>query len=102
MSYPTMPPASAVFTFRPLMRTNFSALIAAILLLPPICGQALAQSRPVTPPADALSPAPSNLSIEWEVKNRSRLFRNEADFRRHSTATRSDGILAAEQRLARA
>lgn len=40
--------------------------------------------------------------IEWEVKNRFRLFRNEADFQRHFAATRSDGILAAEQRLARA
>ena len=48
------------------------------------------------------SPAPGNLRIEWEVKNRFRLFRNEADFRRHAAATRGDGVLAAEQRLARA
>jgi hypothetical protein len=40
--------------------------------------------------------------IEWEVKNRFRLFRNEADFQRHVAATRNDGVLAAEQRLARA
>ncbi len=53
-------------------------------------------------PADALLPVPGNLRIEWEVKNRFRLFRNEADFRRHATAMRGDGILAAEQRLARA
>ena len=45
---------------------------------------------------------PGNLRIEWEVKNRFRLFRNEADFRRHAAATRGDGVLAAEQRLARA
>jgi lysophospholipase L1-like esterase len=40
--------------------------------------------------------------IEWEVKNRFRLFRNEADFQRHLAAMRNDGVLAAEQRLARA
>src|SRR3981081_1739263 len=40
--------------------------------------------------------------IEWEVKNRFRLFRSEADFQRHVAATRSDGILAAERLLARA
>ena len=39
--------------------------------------------------------------IEWEVKNRFRLFRNEADFQRHVAATRNDGVLGAEQRLAR-
>ncbi len=29
--------------------------------------------------------------IEWEVKNRFRLFRSDADFQRHVAATRSDG-----------
>src|SRR2546422_3744298 len=38
--------------------------------------------------------------IEWEVKTRFRLFRNEADFQRHVAAMRSDGVLAAERRLA--
>src|SRR5438132_11943601 len=38
--------------------------------------------------------------IKWEVKNRFRLFRNEADFQRHVAAMRSDGVLAAERRLA--
>jgi hypothetical protein len=38
--------------------------------------------------------------IEWEVKNRFRLFRNEADFQHHVAAARSDGVLAAERRLA--
>jgi hypothetical protein len=41
------------------------------------------------------------LRIEWEVKNRFRLFRNEADFQRHVAAARGDGVLAAERRLAR-
>jgi hypothetical protein len=41
------------------------------------------------------------LRIEWEVKNRFRLFRNEADFQRQVDVTRGEGVLAAEQRLAR-
>jgi hypothetical protein len=39
--------------------------------------------------------------IEWEVKNRFRLFRSEADFQRHVAADRGDGLLAAEDRLER-
>src|SRR5205809_1271904 len=47
-------------------------------------------------------PAASNAPrIEWEIKNRFRLFRNEADFQRHVEATRSDGVLAAGRRLAK-
>jgi lysophospholipase L1-like esterase len=46
--------------------------------------------------ATALSP-----QISWEVKSRFRLFRNEADFLRHVAADRGDGVLAAEDRLAR-
>jgi len=42
------------------------------------------------------------LRIEWEVKNRFRLFRHEADFQRHVAAAHGDGVLAAERRLARA
>src|SRR5262249_24394323 len=38
--------------------------------------------------------------IEWEVKNRFRLFRNEADFQRHVAAAHRGGVLAAERRLA--
>jgi lysophospholipase L1-like esterase len=44
----------------------------------------------------------SDLRIEWEVKNRFRLFRTEADFLRHVAAHRGDGIRAAEERLERA
>jgi hypothetical protein len=40
-----------------------------------------------------------NFHIVWEVKNRFRLFRNEADFLRQVAASRGDGILAAERRL---
>jgi len=39
--------------------------------------------------------------VEWEVKSRFRLFRNEKDFARHVAADRGDGVLAAEDRLAR-
>src|SRR6516164_4939409 len=45
--------------------------------------------------------ADGDLRIEWEVKNRFRLFRNEADFQRHVRASRGDGVLAEERRLAR-
>jgi lysophospholipase L1-like esterase len=48
-------------------------------------------------------PAPDgDLRIVWEVKNRFRLFRNEADFERHVAAHRGDGVLASEHRLAAA
>jgi lysophospholipase L1-like esterase len=40
-----------------------------------------------------------NFHIVWEVKNRFRLFRNEADFLRQVAASRGDGVLAAEDRL---
>jgi lysophospholipase L1-like esterase len=50
----------------------------------------------------AQAPEPDALRIEWEVKSRFRLFRNEADFQRHVAAYRGDGVLAAEERLARA
>jgi len=64
-------------------------LSATALLLMSWFGQpALAQSRD------------GGLRIEWEVKNRFRLFRSEADFQRHVAAYRNDGVLAAEQRLA--
>src|SRR5579862_2770731 len=39
--------------------------------------------------------------IVWEVKNRFRLFRKEADFRRQEAASRGDGVLEAERRLER-
>jgi hypothetical protein len=43
-----------------------------------------------------------NFHIVWEVKNRFRLFRNEADFMRQVAASRGDGILATERRLEQA
>ena len=46
-------------------------------------------------------PRASGPHIEWEVKNRFRLFRSESDFARHVAADRGDGLVAAEDRLAR-
>src|SRR5947207_5984506 len=63
--------------------------LAALLLSAPCERAALAQG------------GGSALRIDWEVKNRFRLFRSEADFQRHVAAYRDDGVLAAEQRLAR-
>ncbi|MGB6539167.1 MAG: hypothetical protein WBF58_24765, partial [Xanthobacteraceae bacterium] len=40
-----------------------------------------------------------NFHIHWEVKNRFRLFRREADFLRQVAASRGDGVLAQERRL---
>ncbi|MGA7488600.1 MAG: hypothetical protein WBW74_16895 [Xanthobacteraceae bacterium] len=52
------------------------------------------------PAAHAQVPSGDAPHIEWEVKNRFRLFRDEADFERHVAALRGDGVLAAERRLA--
>jgi hypothetical protein len=41
----------------------------------------------------------SDFRIQWEVKNRFRLFKNEADFQRIAAENRGDGILAQEERL---
>ena len=41
----------------------------------------------------------ANFHIAWEVKNRFRLFRKEADFLRQEAASRGDGVLATEDRL---
>ncbi|HZP76355.1 MAG TPA: hypothetical protein VFB45_09460 [Pseudolabrys sp.] len=68
------------------MRTRLFALIFAtfVALLP---GLAAAQIS-------------GEFRIDWEVKNRFRLFRDEHDFLRHVTASHGDGVLAAERRLA--
>jgi hypothetical protein len=51
--------------------------------------------------AQATQDGTGGLRITWEVKNRFRLFRSEADFQRHVTAQQDDGVLGAEERLAR-
>ncbi len=70
---------------RPAMR--FSVILAAFIVLAPLDA------------ASAQLADTGNFRIVWEVKNRFRLFRNEADFKRQEAASRDDGILAAERRL---
>src|SRR5262245_22949727 len=72
------------------MRCFALAAIAVVLLTAP----ALSQPVATQPSAD------SELRITWEVKNRFRLFRNDADFQRHVVAQRAGGVLAAEHLLA--
>ena len=57
-----------------------------------------------TEPAEAPPPlaGTGDFHIVWEVKNRFRLFRDEADFLRLAAASGGDGVLAAEKRLERA
>src|SRR5262245_65513764 len=95
------------------MRSAGIAACAALLVLC-IHGESLAQDAPASqesappaspelvPPALSDPVAADGLRIEWEVKNRFRLFRSEADFQHHVEAHRAGGVLAAEQRLARA
>ena len=71
-------------------------VISVSSALSPSCSRPRSD-RPCTPSPEAGAPR-----IEWEVKNRFRLFRSEADFQRHVVATRNDGVLGAERRLARA
>lgn len=68
----------------------FISLILAAMTLTSIARNAGAQDA-----------SGSGLGIEWEVKNRFRLFRSEADFQRHVAAQRNDGVLGAEKRLER-
>ena len=66
-------------------------IIGLLILLFTICCGSPARAEPRS----------DVLRIEWEVKNRFRLFRNEADFQRHVAAAQGEGVLAAERRLAR-
>ena len=69
------------------MTRSLLAGLAALLMM----GMAQPGAQPVASPG---------IGIEWEVKNRFRLFRNESDFLQHVAADRGDGILATERRLA--
>jgi hypothetical protein len=72
-----------------------SVLLLAHCLGAPAVGQPAGDPTPQTTPQSAPH-------IVWEVKSRFRLFRNERDFERQLAAHRGDGVLAAEERLARA
>jgi lysophospholipase L1-like esterase len=77
----------------------FVVILAVCTTAPEAVAQ-LREPAPLQLNAPAATPGTGPIRIEWEVRNRFRLFRNEADFRRHVAAHRGDGILAAEQRLA--
>lgn len=83
------------------MRALSLAALAALL-----AGHAMSAAAQSAAPTSILPPkaqaAATELRIEWEVKNRFRLFKRDEDFQRHVAAYRSDGILAAERRLQRA
>ncbi|WP_210208560.1 hypothetical protein [Rhodoplanes roseus] len=56
------------------------------------------EAVPAPPP---LPPEPAEgVGIDWQVRNRFRLFRDERDFLRHAAVTRGRSVLAAEQTLA--
>lgn len=82
------------------MRALFVTL--AVLLS---CAGAAAQSTPLSiapPPAVEPTIVENKLQIVWEVQNRFRLFRSDADFQRHVAVSKGDGVLPAENRLASA
>jgi lysophospholipase L1-like esterase len=101
------------------MRRHF--IVLACVLIPWLSAPTIAAAQapapqmpaPVTPGAPLPSaPLPSaplqiqppelspNLRIVWEVKNRFRLFRREADFAKHLAAESLKTVLAAEQLMA--
>jgi hypothetical protein len=69
---------------------RFPFIIIALILLAPFDAAFAQQPSGV-----------GNFHIAWEVKNRFRLFRKEADFLRQEAANRGDGVLANEDRLER-
>lgn len=89
------------------MRPVILAALTAVSIFTGLSHEAGAQPAAAPPPAvpplaappAATGPAPQ---IVWEVKNRFRLFRNEADFQKHVVAYRTGSILASEQKLAQA
>jgi hypothetical protein len=88
------------------MRRLDVASLCLVACLAAVPAAAQTQIRPAITPAPSgplqiLPPTISqDLRIVWEVKNRFRLFRREADFRRHVAAQSLKSILAAEQLMA--
>src|SRR5947209_9788312 len=82
----------------------FFSLFAALAAAPFLGAPAFAQIQPLAPPSAPLQILPPTVSpdlrIVWEVKNRFRLFRREADFLRHVAAQSIKSVLAAEQIMA--
>ena len=90
------------------MPRRFVTSVYLLVCLAVSAGGAFAQTHiqpPITPapsaPLQILPPTISpDLRIVWEVKNRFRLFRKEADFLRHVAAQSIKSVLAAEQIMA--
>ena len=81
---------------RVVMRRLFVVLCTFACLAPvPAAAQAPGVPLQIQPPTIS-----QDLRIVWEVKNRFRLFRREADFRRHVAALSLKTILGAEQQMA--
>src|SRR5579863_7820668 len=112
------PGARRTIVRSPPTKMRFPLILVALLAIAPLDG-VLAQapaapSLPAGPAAQPTETAPQSAApgpplagtgdfhIVWEVKNRFRLFRNDADFQRMVAASRGDGVLAAERRLERA
>jgi hypothetical protein len=87
------------------MRILLLAAVAALLAGAAADRGALAQTGDpaAMAPSPSLLPSPpptdSGIRIDWEVKNRFRLFRRDADFERHVAASRAGSQLAAEHLL---
>ena len=75
------------------MRAIALAALAALFALSGLERRALAQPEPLV--------SESDIRIDWEVRNRFRLFRSAADFQRHVAAARAGSVLAAERKFAR-
>ena len=86
-------------SFRPVL---VLCALASLGSLPAVAQTPIAP--PATAPSGPLQILPptisSDLRIVWEVKNRFRLFRREADFVRHLAAQSIKSVLAAEQIMA--
>ena len=75
-----------------------TALAASAALLTALLLDAGFDSRAGAQPAEP----DSGVTIDWEVKNRFRLFRRKSDFQRHVIANRAGSQFAAEHQLERA
>jgi lysophospholipase L1-like esterase len=81
------------------MHLSPHAILTAVLAAFLVCaGFSAGKAQPVEPGA---SPPSDAITIEWEVQNRFRLFRRDADFQLHVAASRAGSQLAAEHLLER-
>ena len=84
------------------MRASIVATLAVLTSFA-VAQPAAAQNRAPAPlqlNATGAGPGDGPMRIEWEVRNRFRLFREERDFQLHAEAARGRSILASEQALA--